>query len=1151
MLSKETAQHIINLNPYDSIDKEIANRQFEVIRKGFNFLKQPENDFLYIADEVGLGKTYVALGIASLLRHFCSEERRSQYKDVVLVPKRNLQYKWVKETNNFITHNYLLECNIVKSVLGKTVGDCSDNNIHHCLELFSTENPSYEFFRNSSFSIATSIYTDWEKDLELRIPEGELRDCFINAREIFKKEEDKIYLKRLFAFLLNITFPSIDLLIVDEAHHYKHGIEGGVSYRNQVMSRLMGVIQEEDKTKIFVHFPFLENRIKKKVKKVIFLSATPIDNGLYELKNQLDCFLPNHKFSHSSNINEDIRTGLSSFMIRGLMNIQLEHEESNNGLVSRNMYRHEHRRGNVLKQEDAKPQFIEDDLESMIIGLMQFKTLQKFNESNNKSFEIGMLAGFETFDTKSNSDKEYEETASRNFNESQDQGIIKSIADSYFETFKDHLPHPKQDNLIKVLFEGIKNRTKSLVFVRRIASVIELERKLTHKIEDWQYQKIKKYINKSIRLKQMHKAFEERHEILEIDFVIENLAQKLFDNYRSELTIELIDIENPVSQIKDLLVRMYYTEDDSKELILYREHVKHHIGYSNIKKEFKELSFRLLKEFILKNNENSKEEEEFPDASDESQNYFFSNYFGSKRYIEGFNFRKRASVKDWYRFNLFHLTKLIPEISFKINKLENLTFNEKDKTDARRMDVINDLLIINVVKNGKRDFETMDEKFKSKTFLNHLFSDVLVEEFKDWVQLKWLKPSKGYSFFEDLDALIEITQGVFRNGSGLLPAFVSEAMDKDNFETSMIKILKESFPEVIEELRTILIDFDKIISTNFSNRARIQRALYGQHPIVGVSGSHKRDVSRMATQFRMPGYPYVLITTDVLKEGEDLHLYCKDVYHYGIAWNPSDMEQRTGRIDRINSNCYFQLKKDGKRSFENALQVFYPYLADTLEVNQVAKVFNKMNDFVQTFYDISIKREKETTVSSDEIVEEIPIQIKELLTSKYDHGNFIGITSNDEEKLKINLGIGNTKEELSRYLSDLQLLLDRNFKYLDEESKLNIEQFTLTANIDLNERRGPLRISIIQGKHYSELMYSIESIICRSSELREIKKRKEIKDCLTSHTLNLKDNNDFLLVQDSISLNSINLAIVDAIKKVVLIADELELKYTSGDLEGF
>ena len=39
-----------------------------------------------------------------------------------------------------------------------------------------------------------------------------------------------------------------------------------------------------------------------------------------------------------------------------------------------------------------------------------------------------------------------------------------------------------------------------------------------------------------------------------------------------------------------------------------------------------------------------------------------------------------------------------------------------------------------------------------------------------------------------------------------------------------------------------------------------------QQPIAGMHGGVLR---RTVSQFRMPGYPYVLVTTDVLQEGED------------------------------------------------------------------------------------------------------------------------------------------------------------------------------------------------------------------------------------------------------------------------------------------
>ena len=43
------------------------------------------------------------------------------------------------------------------------------------------------------------------------------------------------------------------------------------------------------------------------------------------------------------------------------------------------------------------------------------------------------------------------------------------------------------------------------------------------------------------------------------------------------------------------------------------------------------------------------------------------------------------------------------------------------------------------------------------------------------------------------------------------------------------------------------------------------------------------------------------LVTDLLQEGEDLHTFWSDVFHYGISWTPSAMEQRIGRVDRVRS----------------------------------------------------------------------------------------------------------------------------------------------------------------------------------------------------------------------------------------------------------
>ncbi|WP_218599204.1 helicase-related protein [Polaribacter sp. NJDZ03] len=1146
ILSEAEARKIINLNPYDSIDNEIAERQFQVILKGFNCLIQEDSDMLYIADEVGLGKTYVALGIASLLRHFSTSERRAVYKDVILVPKRNLQYKWTKEINNFINHNYLLECNIVKSVLGTSVGNCNDSNIHNKLEGFNTDYTSYEVYRNSSFSIATSDNYDWKTKLENELPE-DIKPYFNEGRTLYKGPSE-IYLKRLFAFLLNISFPEVDLLIVDEAHNFKHGIDSGVSIRNQVVSRLMGVIIPEDNDFIFNHFPELKSRITQKVKKVIFLSATPIDNGLYELKQQLDCFLPKHKFKKAKNVNEEVKAALNTFMIRGLMKIKLDKD----GDVSRNMYRHEHRRGNVVKKEDANPQYIEDDLESIIIGLLQLKTLKHFNESNNRSFEIGMLAGFETFKTQEHEEKEFEDS-NQNANKAADHNVIKQVAESYFDTFDKHLPHPKQDNLIRVLIDGLKHGHKSLVFVRRIASVIELERKLTFEVENWHYSKIKKYLKRHNRLKQLDTSFKERHQIFDIENVLKDLSYRVYESYKKDYH-ELIvdDLNDPLQLVNEYLIAIYNSDDENKKVIQFRDNVKQHIGLKNIKLSLKEIAKELIDSHLVEKKENDEfdENEEFLDLNEDVFGYFFSSYFSSKRYIEGFNFRKRVATKDWYRFNNYYLKDSINDIAFDSSKLKIIKFKDKDRTEAKRIDVVNDNLLDALILKDKNNV-AIDSYYKKKTFFNYLFEGILKNEFDIWVSSKWKSTSKKDEFLNDFNALIDILQGVFRNGSGLLPAYIAECLVKDNFEKELVQILKNSFPEVLSELKQIINDFDKIMTTNFSDKDKIKRALYGQQPIVGVSGSHKRDVSRVATQFRMPGYPYVLITTDILKEGEDLHLYCKDVYHYGIAWNPSDMEQRTGRIDRINSSCYFDLKRDGENSFNNSLQVFYPYLADTLEVNQVAKVFNKMNDFIETFYDISIVSEKDTKVATDEIVKEIPKQIKTLLSSTYDFENFKGVSSEDKSELIIKNSIGHKKADLLKSLNEMFQFIKSSFTEFNSPTTVNERSFTIKSNIKLNGRRAPLKILLVKGEFFGSLLYSVESIICRSNDLRSRREREEIRNYLDEYNLNFIEGNSFLLVQSLMSLNEEPHKQLTIIKKVIKFADSIEEKYLGIDQVSF
>src|SRR3982751_6664396 len=54
----------------------------------------------YLADEVGMGKTYVALGALALFRHF-----DPNFRVAIIAPRENIQNKWMKELGNSPRHN--------------------------------------------------------------------------------------------------------------------------------------------------------------------------------------------------------------------------------------------------------------------------------------------------------------------------------------------------------------------------------------------------------------------------------------------------------------------------------------------------------------------------------------------------------------------------------------------------------------------------------------------------------------------------------------------------------------------------------------------------------------------------------------------------------------------------------------------------------------------------------------------------------------------------------------------------------------------------------------------------------------------------------------------------------------------------------------
>ncbi len=67
-------------------------------------------------------------------------------------------------------------------------------------------------------------------------------------------------------------------------------------------------------------------------------------------------------------------------------------------------------------------------------------------------------------------------------------------------------------------------------------------------------------------------------------------------------------------------------------------------------------------------------------------------------------------------------------------------------------------------------------------------------------------------------------------------------------------------------------------------------------PVRMVYGETKPDArQRLMLAFNSPMFPEILISSAVLGEGVDLHRFCRHVIHHDLCWNPSTLEQRTGR----------------------------------------------------------------------------------------------------------------------------------------------------------------------------------------------------------------------------------------------------------------
>lgn len=976
MINLETARQLLDFGT--QIGKQRADEQLEGAVAIHNLLQS--QGVAYLADEVGMGKTYVALGALALFRHY-----QPDFRVLVIAPRANIQAKWTKELRNFVTNNVRFPDLRVKALDGRPARPfVSCENLLDLVHQVTVDRDRDFFTRLTSFSlpILGREEVDREKAKQWR---DQLRRHLPWMRDEVFDLRNKQDFKDNFARALCCALPPFDLIIVDEAHNLKHGFGENVSSRNRVLGLAMGHADSATERKLFPGFG-------PRARRVLFLSATPVEESYRQLWNQLNVFglgEPYRDLLNSDVEEQDKKALVGRFLIRRVTSI---HE------YTKNQYRREWRRGGVHRHDE--PIRVDDARQRLVVALVQKKVSELLgHERFNSSFQIGMLASFESFleTTKLKREEaeiatfdDAEQTNDELEKEGIDVGDVNRLARSYRQKFTREMPHPKMDALVDALSKSWRTGQKSLVFVRRVASVKELKRKLDDQYDDWLEERLFRELPASLHTR-LNRLFEQyRNEKSEAEARHGSSVANADGSPGDDADTGGYDTffawffrgEGPRGVISGANIQQRFVQRGTAYATFFADNyvadllgcrpgevqdrlaAALNVTEEELRSELRERSKRFLSR--AKKPARADRFEAVQAAAIEWLKKQEGPYQDSARIVWQKRFEGQAPIHHASQApdigDLLGLSTFFTEIRLRPD-LRNALWPEPCERDY--------VLIF-------RERELRAQLLASAARLGHSLIDLYIMTISRLGSLEL----RAQEATDD--------EGLSRDTSR-----IEEYLDL--LEHQMRVPLSQREWGAFDELADIAANFNLILDVNNPEVRELglaesggvfgKRLLPRQQPIGGMSGQVNQTLVR---QFRMPGYPLVLISTDLLQEGEDLHTFCSSVHHYGISWTASSMEQRIGRIDRVRSHSDRRLSRlsDGTLAGDDKLQVYFPHLEDTVEVLQVHRVLDRMNVFLKLMHEgLTIPGGENRTINADQEFAKarrvVPAQISKRLESAF------------------------------------------------------------------------------------------------------------------------------------------------------------------------
>lgn len=888
-----------------SIDKESADLQTKTCTKLVSMLE--ESPGVILGDDVGMGKTYIAFATAI---YYLSKYPRKPV--IIVTPNWLLNNKWYNDIRNFIEVNLNEEgSNLRVSQVVKIENDdtCYIRQLAQKSKgakviliptnIFSSIGWKVEksFFLSCWFKHRRFWGTTRQKILKalggyedvydpsdfygMGIDYEDIDESWyenldgidISSKKISKDSIDAIWheIKELRYKVINSVMPNASLLILDEAHKMKN--ENTVKRQS------------------------LQSAVKNRFDKAIFLTATPFQLGEGELKSIINMF-KSGRATKKDILAFDERIN-SLFIEMQKYKMQIDEFEY------------------YVKNLDSANAYI---LETLIEGHLKEENKDEVNYDINQTYELyksileqkSKLENImRTFIVRNVKKKDlYRKEIIGDFNTEEKDGIPL--------TKESYLPFAMMEKIIhEILLNGdktfianvkqsftssFKTATKTSLYQKDLPSLNVLKEM---SIENIQHPKINSAACEVVdNLKKGEKTLIFCNRVETVDELRDSISKRLDKSYLTD--IKKLFPEGGKKGFENYCKRFYNKQDQT--WFLLQENYIQSILVPIIKLCKSNKSIMPTAKSIER------------DVSKMYKRYnstVKSNYMYLKRIIEHIIFTKTLDkIKDWE----IKVDKALRD-SNKQNELISIAkniLNEKYISDG--LSLTNQQDDINVDEN----IDNKQRRISEKVIDNIINYEGIWTRYKNI--LNQLEP-------KERDELVTSMIGFLRKDKRF---FIELRYNNDKYpEKDDNYCISKTFERKKAKGKNSLAwenaynrFLENYIKAPIATREDMKLGLKSSNVVGVITGETANEsIERIKSGFNTPFYPQVLIATSTMQEGIDLQVECRRIIHYDLEWNPASMEQRVGRIDRINSLISRLREEDN----EETLDVFYPYIKNTID----------------------------------------------------------------------------------------------------------------------------------------------------------------------------------------------------------------------------